>query len=118
MTIGKGHLLYVPVLITLMLGCASTLTYAQGGKNAYHDSVRRGRTLFRDNCFVCHEPYSRGAKILTGVKINGIFKRPGVTDKFVFNLIKYGPTPDMPGFRYMLSNQQINDIIAYLKTIK
>ena len=87
------------------------------------EKAKKGKQIFNDYCYRCHQVDSERAKSLgpMGPELGGIFKREKlivgkpVTEANVKDVIKMGPTPGMPGFRYTLSDQQIDEIIEYLK---
>ncbi|OFW27053.1 MAG: hypothetical protein A3J28_14525 [Acidobacteria bacterium RIFCSPLOWO2_12_FULL_60_22] len=84
------------------------------------EKAQKGKAIFNDRCFVCHDVDSVRVKPL-GPTLNGLFKRDKlvvgkpVTEENVKEVIKTGPTPGMPAFRYTLSDQEIDDLVAYLK---
>jgi mono/diheme cytochrome c family protein len=84
-------------------------------------SALRGKELFQDYCFLCHDRPSERVKPL-GPSLNGLFKRQTllvgkpVNEANVTEVIRTGPTPGMPSFRYALTEQQIGDIVEFLKT--
>jgi mono/diheme cytochrome c family protein len=96
---------------------------AAKGAPALSEQAKKGKLIFNDYCYRCHEVDSERAKPLgpMGPQLAGIFKREKlivgkpVTEANVKDVIKMGPTPGMPGFRYTLSDQQIDDVLAYLK---
>lgn len=85
------------------------------------ERVLRGKELFQDYCFLCHDRASERVKPL-GPSLNGLFKRQTlivgkpVNEATVTEVIKTGPTPGMPSFRYALTDQQIGDVVEFLKT--
>jgi mono/diheme cytochrome c family protein len=85
------------------------------------ETVKKGKELFADNCFVCHDRDSDRVKPL-GPSLNGLFKRKtliagkAVTDENVKEAIRLGSTPGMPAFRYQLSAEETSDIVEFLKT--
>lgn len=85
------------------------------------ERARRGKEIFQDHCFLCHDRASERVKPL-GPSLNGLFKRQTlivgkpVNEANVTEVIKTGPTPGMPAFRYTLSDQEIGDVIEFLKT--
>lgn len=96
------------------------------GSSSGTASVAQGKELFHENCAMCHSATETKTKIGPGLK--GLFKakelpyshRP-VTVANVREQIEKGnpqgkPMP-MPGFGGKLSPAQINDLIAYLKTL-
>lgn len=103
----------------------ATISFAKG-KTALSPAAKAGKKIFDDNCTMCHFADQTTAKIGPGLK--GLFKnkelpyshRP-VTVANVEEQIEKGnpqgkPMP-MPPFGSKLSKTQINDLIAYLKTI-
>ena len=88
---------------------------------ALSERAKKGKALFADNCFVCHDRDSDRVKRI-GPSLDGLFTRKTlivgkpVTEANVRDVIKTGPTPGMPGFRYKLSDEEISDIVEFLKT--
>jgi mono/diheme cytochrome c family protein len=80
-----------------------------------------GRKIYDAHCDRCHEPYStRGKK---GPGLQGVFKRPYLAhsglpanDERVAEIIRIG-RHEMPGFSQTLSDQDIQDLLAYLHTL-
>ncbi|MBV8475648.1 MAG: cytochrome c [Acidobacteria bacterium] len=80
-----------------------------------------GRRLYENYCDRCHEPYSTGDK--QGPSLKGIFKRSYLSesglpanDERVGEIIKIGRSK-MRGFGDVLSDQQVQDLLAYLHTL-
>jgi mono/diheme cytochrome c family protein len=80
-----------------------------------------GRRIYDDNCARCHEPYSSSGK--QGPSLEGIFKKPyfemsglPANDARATDVIRFG-RDKMTGFGQVLSQQQINDLLAYLHTL-
>jgi mono/diheme cytochrome c family protein len=98
---------------------------AQSSKSepALSEKAKKGKLIFNDYCYRCHQVDSARAKPLgpMGPELAGIFKREKlivgkpVTEANIKEVIKTGPTPGMPGFRYTLSDEQIDQVIEYLK---
>ena len=93
---------------------------AQKSGPVLSERAQKGKDVFTDRCFVCHDVDSPRVKPL-GPSLNGLYKKEKlvsgkpVNDANVKEQIKIGPTPNMPGFRYTLTDQQIDDLIEYLK---
>jgi len=83
------------------------------------ESAEKGKKVFDHRCYVCHEKDSERVREIEPT-LNGLFKRDRlvtgkpVTAENVKEIIKMGPTPGMPAFRYTLSDQEIDDLIEYL----
>ncbi len=80
-----------------------------------------GRHLYDNYCARCHEPYSTSDK--QGPSLKGIFKKPYLAqsglpanDQRVGEIIKLGRSK-MRGFGDVLSDQQVQDLLAYLHTL-
>jgi len=80
-----------------------------------------GRHIYDQYCDRCHAPYSsRGRQ---GPSLQGIFKKPYLAmsgmpanDQRVGEIIRVGRNK-MEGFGNVLSDEQINDLVAYLHTL-
>jgi len=83
--------------------------------------VKIGAGIFNDRCALYHDVDSPRRKPL-GPSLDGLFRRSTlvvgkpVNEENVKEVIRMGPTPGMPAFRYTLSDQQIDDLVEYLKT--
>jgi mono/diheme cytochrome c family protein len=80
-----------------------------------------GRKLYDNYCDRCHEPYSsRGKK---GPSLKGIFRQQYLSlsglpanDDRVADIIKYGRAK-MEGFGQVMTDQQVQELLAYLHTL-
>jgi mono/diheme cytochrome c family protein len=80
-----------------------------------------GRKLYDNYCDRCHEPYSsRGKK---GPSMKGVFKKQYLSisglpanDERMTDIVKNGRAK-MEGFRQVMTDQQIQDLLAYLHTL-
>ena len=80
-----------------------------------------GRQIYDNYCDRCHAPYSsRGRQ---GPSMKGVFQRQYLpmsgmpaNDDRVTDIVRLGRNK-MPGFAQVLSQQQINDLLAYLHTL-
>jgi mono/diheme cytochrome c family protein len=80
-----------------------------------------GRKLYDSYCDRCHEPYSsRGKK---GPSLKGVFKQQYLplsglpaNDARVGDIIKYGRSK-MEGFGHVMTDPQIQDLLAYMHTL-
>jgi mono/diheme cytochrome c family protein len=80
-----------------------------------------GRKIYDNDCDRCHRPYSTKGKKGPGLK--GIFQHQFLSlsglpanDDRVTDIIRNG-RPDMPGYSQVLSQQDIQDLLAYLHTL-
>jgi mono/diheme cytochrome c family protein len=91
---------------------------AELGLNAQQAS---GRKIYDAECDRCHEPYSTRGKKGPGLK--GIFEHKYLSlsglpanDERVSNIVRMGRN-EMPGYSQKLSDQDIQDLLAYLHTL-
>jgi len=115
--------LCVPVLILVLLGLAGCeverrKSDAELGLNPQQAA---GRQLYDNYCDRCHEPYSSRGKKGPGLK--GVFKQQYLAlsglpanDERMTDIIKNGRAK-MEGFRQVMTDQQVQDLIAYLHTL-
>ena len=80
----------------------------------------RGREIYDLRCAGCHEPYRK--KDLNGPSMVGVFQKPYLpsgmkaSEERVSDVILYGK-PKMPGFAQVLTQQQLQDLLAYMHTL-
>lgn len=106
-----------------LLACAGALTLAAAIAPAAEKkgNVGKGKEVFQGQCAVCHNADNREKKMGPGLK--GLFKQEKLafngkkpTDANVRARIDEGGN-GMPAFKDMLSDDEKNDLIAYLKTL-
>jgi mono/diheme cytochrome c family protein len=80
-----------------------------------------GRKLYDNHCDRCHEPYSTRGKKGPGLK--GVFKQPYLSisglpanDDRVAEIVRQG-RKEMPGYSQTLSQQDIDELLAYMRTL-
>jgi mono/diheme cytochrome c family protein len=77
-------------------------------------SVSNGKRIFNQSCSACHDAVGTGSK--SGPSLKGYYRRqPHLADGAVHAFIQKGKGR-MPAFS-ALSGAQVNDLIAYLKTL-
>ena len=81
--------------------------------------VKRGEGLFLQRCSICHldKPLKPKTKPSYGPKLDGLLKNAGPDKEKILRGEILKGMPDMPGFQYALNAKQIDDLIAYLKTL-
>ena len=105
--------------IVAMLAVAPVFAQSKSKGAAKGDAVK-GKSVFEDNCSVCHNADSTEKKSGPGLK--GLFKKAklvngkAVTDANVRALINAGGN-GMPAFADQLSDEERDNVIAYLKTL-
>jgi mono/diheme cytochrome c family protein len=114
------HLCASLVILLLWAGCTAELrkSDAELGLNPQQTA---GRRLYDNYCDRCHEPYSSRDK--NGPTLQGVFKHPYLAvsglpanDQRVSEIVRYGRSK-MPGFSQVLDQQQVADLLAYLRTL-
>ena len=79
----------------------------------------RGEGLFLQRCSLCHlaRKLKFGSPATAGPPLTGLFTDAGPDQLKVLRgfILKGGP--NMPGFQYGLEPRQVDDLIAYLKTL-
>ncbi len=107
--------------IGLVIACLSMagLALAQSKKGGAAGDATKGKDVF-DQCSVCHNTDTDEVKV--GPSLKGLFKRDKlkngkpVNDQNVRGMINMGGN-GMPSFGDLLSEDEKNDVIAYLKTL-
>jgi mono/diheme cytochrome c family protein len=109
--------LLVAALLVFVNGCRSEKVSAPAKLTPEQE---RGRRLFAASCQVCHETQTAAAR--QGPSLQGIYQKPWLpsgapaNDDRVRDAIVMG-RPNMPGFQYVLTDEQVKDLIAYLRTL-
>jgi len=118
--VGKRKLAGLCLLALVFSGCdvQRRKSDAELGLNPQQAA---GRRIYDNQCDRCHEPYSTRDK--KGPTMMGLFKHQymGVsglpaTDERVSEIVMYGRSK-MPGFSQAVTQQQLNDLLAYLHTL-
>ena len=106
--------------VTMPTACHLELrkTDAQLGLNPQQ---ARGRHIYDRECYRCHEPYSTRGK--EGPGLEGLYKHEYMresgmpaNDQRITQIILEGRAK-MPSFQRELTEQQLQDLLAYLKTL-
>ena len=97
----------------LLLACNSKPAAAPPGNAA------AGATVFQSACAVCHTTTDQKK---VGPGLAGLYKKSAlpnaepVNDQNIENWIRNGGG-NMPGFKGILADEQMRDLVAYLKTL-
>jgi len=109
----RKELLYICFLcLALTAGSVAALSIGKG-------DAEKGKAVF-EQCAICHNPDSDEKKMGPGLK--GLFKRDKLfngkkpTEANIRARIDDGGN-GMPAYKDMLSDQEKDDLIAYLKTL-
>jgi mono/diheme cytochrome c family protein len=112
------------ILGVATVGCVSGLlfgTVAQGQAEpkTQRGDVVRGKALFVRNCAGCHGPQGKG----DGYRILGPdpanLTAPSTGKKSDADLLKtiHDGKPNMPAWKFLLSEQKSSDVLAYVRTL-
>lgn len=77
--------------------------------------VFRGRVLWVQKCAFCHDGLGQPTYKTMGPWLDGDLVRT-LSDKVIRVVVKNG-SANMPAFKYGLSEAQLDDILAFLKTV-
>ena len=110
--------------LLLILGCQTLGCQMERRKSdaelGLNPQQARGRYLYDQNCIRCHEPYTRWGT--HGPSLKNLYKKPylpsgmPVNDERLQDVILLGKAK-MPSFRKTFTDQQVEDLLAYLKTL-
>jgi mono/diheme cytochrome c family protein len=119
--ISPGLRVSVVVLTLLALAGCDVERRKSDAELGLNPQQAQGRKLYDDYCDRCHEPYSsRGKK---GPSMKGVFKHQYLSisglpanDERMTDIVKNGRAK-MEGFRQVMTDQQISDLLAYMHTL-
>ena len=92
---------------------AASAQGAAAQQNTLTDQQKAGRQVLAQSCGVCHLPPALGAKTY-GPPLN---KAAGNGDDDIMREYITNGTPRMPAFKHYLKDDEINAIIAYVRTV-
>jgi mono/diheme cytochrome c family protein len=92
---------------------ASGAAAQQTGVDKLTDQQKLGLKVFAQSCGVCHLPPALGARTY-GPALN---KEAGGGDDDVMREFMTNGTPRMPAFKYYLKPEEMDAIIAYIRTV-
>jgi mono/diheme cytochrome c family protein len=89
------------------------------GAEKLNEQEKRGEGLFLQRCSLCHLPRKLkfGSPPVVGPSLSGQFKDATPDQQKILRgfILKGGP--DMPGFQYGLEPKEVDDLVAFLKTL-
>ena len=102
------------VLLTFTASVSAAAAQPFPKTETLNEQQLRGRSLFSQSCLVCHVKL----QITSSAKYGPDLSRDalGGQEAVMREVITNG-TPNMPGFKYTYSPEQIADIAAYVKTL-
>jgi len=102
------------IVPTALLVLAPPGPLAQQAEQPLPDKQLQGRNLFAQSCVVCHVKVQVTTSGIYGPALSKMSL--GGQEDLMREFISNG-TPNMPGFKYHFRPDQIDAIVAYLKTL-
>jgi len=100
-------------LLLMPLAAAVAVPMIASAQAQLTPAQARGRMIITQNCNICHLPQNPGSQtygpLLNKASANG-------DDALMKTVIQNGLVK-MPGWKYTLNDNQINDVIAYIKIL-
>jgi mono/diheme cytochrome c family protein len=109
-------LLAISAAAVALFGCAK----GEGPSRPLTTQEARGERLYQATCAACHRANSTDP--LNGPGLKGLYKKPYLpsgaptNDERVTEVIKHGRRM-MPGYGQVYVDEQIAELVAYLKTL-
>ena len=100
-------------LLVFLLAAWPQSASAQQAGDGLNETQRHGRQLLAQSCGVCHLPPALNAKTY-GPPLN---KAAGGGDDDIMREYINNGTPRMPAFKFYLKPNEIDAIIAYVRTV-
>ena len=107
--------------ISLGIATASLVLWAAPQTNSdapLSQKELRGKRVFIQRCSLCHlPPLGRPEEVKPfGPPLNGYMKSPEIEARSRESIRK--GTPRMPGFQYGLTDEEIDNVMAYIKAMR
>lgn len=123
----KTKILFLMALTTCFLICAgnAVLVLGQSGNAAEKTQAKklteqeiRGESVFLEHCSLCHVPLKeKGRTTRYGPPLGGVFKDADPDQEKDLREIILKGTDRMPAWQYALDSKDLDDLIAYLRTL-
>jgi mono/diheme cytochrome c family protein len=114
-------IMLIALLVSFLLAGCDVERRKSDAELGLNPQQAAGRKIYDNYCDRCHEPYSTKGK--KGPGLQGVFKNKYLSvsglpanDERVSDIIRLG-RHDMPGYNQVLSQQQLDDLLAYLHTL-
>lgn len=119
MAIGRGFLAVCILAAGGAMVVSNVVGFADTAKPVMNAKAKRGAAIFQQNCVSCHNKQPDDTTPFGPPNLHGIFSSkpkvsPPITPAKATDIIKKGVAP-MPAFGSILTDAQIEDLIAYLK---
>jgi mono/diheme cytochrome c family protein len=92
---------------------------AKSSEQKLSEQETRGEGFYLQRCSLCHLPRKLkfGSPAVVGPVLSGLFKEADPEQLKVLRAYILKGGPGMPGFQYGLEPKEVDDLIAYLKTL-
>lgn len=120
----RNGLFFLALIALELSACSSSISPLVGGAQPHGaDAAALGAELFNSNCAVCHGPAGHGdgpaANALEPKPKNLAEFAPTISDDELFWRITTGkPGTAMVSWKGVLSDEQIWQVVAYIRTLK
>ena len=122
MKLKRAHfaLLTLACLLAISLSACDAEPNKTDAELGLNSQQATGRRVYQTRCSDCHFAYSK--RNLRGPSLSGLFKKPFMTSGIPVNndrvtdIILLGRAK-MPAFNNKLTQQQLDDLLAYLHTL-
>jgi mono/diheme cytochrome c family protein len=119
---GRGIGGWLGALVVLVVTCGCDVERRKSDAElGLNPQQAAGRKIYDNECDRCHEPYSTRGKKGPGLK--GVFKNKYLSlsglpanDDRVSDIIRLG-RKEMPAYSQKLSDQDLQDLLAYMHTL-
>lgn len=102
---------------TLVFGQSDTGTAPTHTKELNEQEIR-GEGVFLQHCSLCHLPLKeKGRTTRYGPPLGGVFKDVDPDQEKDLREIILKGTDRMPGWQYLLEKKDLDDLVAYLRTL-
>jgi len=114
------------VVLILLVGVydSAMAQNGSGGKQSaaemkLTEQQTQGQLLFVQRCSICHlrRHMKEGSPPTVGPDLAGVFKNATPEDEKVLRGVILKGTPNMPGWQYSFDSKDMDDLVAYLKTM-
>jgi mono/diheme cytochrome c family protein len=107
------HMRRNALIAALLSGFVVCVTAAAAEGDAAGDQVKLGERLVNQSCVVCHfAPQITSGSYAPALSKDTLRGNAEIMHQFIAD-----GSPRMPGFKYQFNPQQIDAIVAYIKTI-
>lgn len=114
------HALWTAAALLLLAACNQTPPRKTDAELGLSPQQARGRRVYDQHCLVCHEAYSSSDR--NGPSLMGLYKKKfmvsgqPVNDDRIRDITLMGKSK-MPAYQGVLTSQQVEDLLAYMKTL-